>query len=159
MPICFSDMQMFLLPRSFSVSVGGAAFWLTKTFSLLPPHQSRAWLGGKNCRRAVFLELQQAIVQDISFFFLTLQAYLMHDKRKCTVFSLQGLNHTASLLCCPASNVYMVLQPLGMAGVTETWLFCLISPGKSIPVDLCGEIQAEEWTSSLRSSWWMQGRP
>lgn len=74
-----------------------------------------------NCSRLLFRTLA---------FFLTLQAYLMHDKRKCTVFSLQGLNHTASLLCCPAPNVYMVLQPLGVAGVTETWLFLLV---KSIP--------------------------
>lgn len=62
MPVCLSDMQMFPLPWSCLVSVGGAAFWLTKTFSLLPPYRGRVWLGGKNCRRAVFLELQQAIV-------------------------------------------------------------------------------------------------
>lgn len=80
MPVCLSDMQMFLMPRSCLVSVGGAAFWLTKTFSLFPPYQGRVWLGSRNCRRAVFLELQQAIVWDISFFFSPLQAYLTNDK-------------------------------------------------------------------------------
>lgn len=39
----------------------------------------RVWLGGKNCRQAVFLELQQAIVRDISLF-SPLQAYLTNDK-------------------------------------------------------------------------------
>lgn len=100
------------------MSVGGAAFWLTKTVSLLPPHTGRVWLGGKNCRQAVFLELQQAIVWDISLF-SPLQAYLTNDKENCTVFSLQGLGHAASLLRRRAPNVHAALQPLGTAGVTE----------------------------------------
>lgn len=43
MPICFSGMQVFLLPRSFSVSVGGAAFLANKYSAC--SHPVRAELG------------------------------------------------------------------------------------------------------------------
>lgn len=101
------------------MSVGGAAFWLTKTFSLLPPHQGRVWLGGKNCRRAVFLELQQAIVQDISLFFFT----SLFDERQKKLHCIQSPG-PGSCCCFPPPPpcpkcAYMALQPLGTAGVTK----------------------------------------
>lgn len=67
MLMCLSERQMLLLPSSCLVSGGGAAFWLTKAVQPAPTPPQWGLAGGRNCRQAVSLELQQAIVQDTAF--------------------------------------------------------------------------------------------